>query len=132
MDAAYGLQDDIVQTQNKYATHMDAWDGQTILDKQVLPSSQGYKWVHPDTFKLAIPPDETIRRRILQEWHDHGARGHPGQEETIWKITAHYYWPNARPWITAYVKGCAVCQQMKNLTHRTRVPLYRISVPEQP
>ena len=78
MDAAYGLQDYIVQTQNKYATHMDAWDGQTTLDKQVLPSGQGYKWTHPDTFKLAVPPDETIHRWILQEWHNHGAGGHPG------------------------------------------------------
>ena len=111
---------------------MDAWDGQITLNKSPLPSGPGYRWMHPETNKLAIPPDETTRREILREWHDHGAGGHPGQEETIWKITTHYYWPNARTWITAYVKGCAVCQQMKNLTHHTRVPLYQISVPDQP
>ena len=54
-----------------------------------------------------------------------------GREETIWKITTHYHWPSARAWITAYVKGYAVCQQMKNLTHCTRIPLYWISVPDQ-
>ena len=32
----------------------------------------------------------------------------------------------------AYVKGYAVCQQMKNLTHHTKVPLYRVSVSDQP
>ena len=131
MDAAYGLQDHIVQTQNKYAAHMDAWDGQIALNKSLLPSGSGYQWTHPDTNKLAIPPDETIRRQILQEWHDHEAGGHLGQEETIRKITTHYYWPSARAWITAYVKGCMVCQQMKNLTPHTKVPLYWISVPDQ-
>ena len=44
----------------------------------------------------------------------------------------HYYWLSAPAWITAYIKGCAVCQQIKNLTHCTRVPLYRILVPDQP
>ena len=78
MDAAYGLQDCIVQTQNKYAMHMDAWDGQIMLNKSPLPSGPGYQWTHPDTNKLAIPPDETIHRQILREWHDHEAGGHFG------------------------------------------------------
>jgi hypothetical protein len=29
-------------------------------------------------------------------------------------------------WITNYVKGCAVCQQSKILTHRKKTPLYQI------
>jgi hypothetical protein len=32
-------------------------------------------------------------------------------------------------WIVQYVKGCAKCQQNKNLTKRTKVPLYRIPMP---
>ena len=132
MDAVYGLQDRIVQTQNKCAEHMNAWDGQIMLSKTPLPSWSGYQWTHPETNKLAISLDETIHRHILQEWHDHAAGGHLGQEETIQKISTHYYWPSTQAWITAYVKGCAACQQMKNLTHRTRVPLYQISVPNQP
>ena len=67
MDAAYGLQDRIVQTQNKYVAHMDAWDGQIVLNKSLLPSESGYQWIHPETNKLAVPPDETICRHILQE-----------------------------------------------------------------
>jgi hypothetical protein len=30
-------------------------------------------------------------------------------------------------WIANYVKGCAVCQQNKILTHRKKTPLYRIT-----
>ena len=83
MDAAYGLQDQIVQAQNHCATYMNAWDGKTTLDKKPLPSGSGYKWMHPETNQLVIPPDETIRRTILHEWHDKESGGHPGREETI-------------------------------------------------
>ena len=36
-----------------------------------------------------------------------------------------------RDWIAQYVKGCGPCQQNKTLTHRTKVPLYRINVPPE-
>jgi transposase InsO family protein len=35
-----------------------------------------------------------------------------------------------RAWIENYVKGCAQCQQNKNLTHKRRTPLFRIPVPK--
>ncbi len=35
-----------------------------------------------------------------------------------------------RQWIADYVKGCAVCQQNKILTHKKRMPLYRITTKE--
>jgi hypothetical protein len=34
-----------------------------------------------------------------------------------------------KDWIANYVKGCATCQQNKNLTHKTRAPQYKITVP---
>ena len=36
-----------------------------------------------------------------------------------------------RDWIAQYVKGCGPCQQNKILTHRTKVPLYRINIPSE-
>jgi hypothetical protein len=41
-----------------------------------------------------------------------------------------YFWPAGRAWIEQYVKGCATCQQNKNLTHVTKTPLYKIPVPD--
>ncbi len=46
------------------------------------------------------------------------------------KIQREYLWPKARPWIEQYVKGCAICQQNKNLTHRPRPLLFKILVPK--
>jgi len=39
-------------------------------------------------------------------------------------------WIGMCQWIADYVKGCAICQQNKILTHRTKVPLYRIMTKE--
>ena len=41
-----------------------------------------------------------------------------------------YFWPLERAWIKRYIKGCATCQQNKNLTHITNTLLYKIPVPE--
>ncbi len=35
-----------------------------------------------------------------------------------------------RQWIADYVKGCATCQQNKIMTHKKRIPLYRITTKE--
>jgi len=32
-------------------------------------------------------------------------------------------------WIADYIKGCAICQQNKIITHRKKIPLYGITVP---
>jgi Integrase zinc binding domain len=62
----------------------------------------------------------------MHTWHDGPLNGHPGRDETIRCVNKEYFWPGARAWITEYVKGCATCQQNKNLTHRIKTPLFRI------
>jgi Integrase zinc binding domain/Integrase core domain len=59
-------------------------------------------------------------------WHEGSINGHPGRDKTIRRINREYFWPGAKTWITAYIKGCATCQQNKNLTHRIKTPLFRI------
>jgi hypothetical protein len=80
--------------------------------------------------QLVVPPDDTLKRRILREYHDHWGAGHPGCDETIRKVQNNYFWPLERAWIDHYIKGCATCQQNKNLTHVMKTPLYKITVPE--
>jgi len=56
--------------------------------------------------------------------------GHPGRDETIRKTKELYQWPGMNTWIADYVKGCAICQQNKILTHQKKTPLYGITVPQ--
>ncbi len=74
--------------------------------------------------------DDVLKRRMLRELHDHWGAGHPGRDETTRQVQHEYFWPLGRAWIARYIKGCATCQQNKNLTHVTKTPLYKITVPE--
>jgi hypothetical protein len=73
--------------------------------------------------------DKDVKRDIMTWAHDHPTAGHPGRDETIRRTKSRYFWPGMNAWVTDYVKGCAVCQQNKVLTHRHKSPLYRITVP---
>src|SRR5258707_9539933 len=75
-------------------------------------------------------PSETQKRDLMTLVHDHPTAGHPGRDETLRRAQNHLVWKGMKAWIANYVAGCAICQQNKNLTHRPRVPLYRITTPE--
>jgi hypothetical protein len=65
----------------------------------------------------------------LRLYHDHPTAGHPGRDETLQTVTKRYWWPNIRTEIKEYVKGCGICQQNKNITHKTYIPPYKITTP---
>ena len=116
----------IIKAQNRCSALMDKWDTSTpILKTRQGPEDNTrpiYQWHHALTHKLIIPPDDILHRQLMEIWHDHPAAGHSGRDETTRQILRNYHWPNARTWIADYIKGCATCQQMKNLTHRTKPP----------
>jgi hypothetical protein len=74
-------------------------------------------WIAEDGRTL-VPPSDELKRRIMHAYHD-GLAGHPGRDETIRKVLQRFDWPGARQWVEQYVRGCATCQQNKNLTHKT-------------
>ncbi len=64
----------------------------------------------------------------MHAYHD-GLAAHPGRDKTAQKVLSQFCWPSERAWIEQYVKGCATCQQNKNLMHQVKVPQYKITVP---
>jgi hypothetical protein len=76
--------------------------------------------------KIWVPPLEEVKRGILNLVHNHPMVGHPGRDETLWKVQECYYWLGMKEWIAEYVKGCVTCQQNKILTHRKTMLTYRI------
>lgn len=63
----------------------------------------------------------------MHAYHN-GLTSHLGHDETVRKVLKRFHWPWVKTWIKQYVKGCAICQQNKNLTHWTHIPLYKITV----
>ena len=53
--------------------------------------------------RLVIPPDERLKREVLQTLHDAPTAGHPGRDETFAQVSRAYWWPRMRTWITDYV-----------------------------
>jgi hypothetical protein len=76
--------------------------------------------------KFVIPPEESLKRDIVHRHHGRPTAGHPGRDQTIQAVSAAFWWPGMNDWIANYVKGCATCQQNKNLTHQRRTPLFHI------
>ena len=74
-----------------------------------------------------VPPDQTLRQNIVRKYHDGISMGHPGQFRTIELVRRDYWWPGMTTFINQYVKGCAVCQQMKVNTHPSAPPLMPIT-----
>ena len=76
--------------------------------------------IPPHHIRTAITiekPSNDFLRGIMTQVHDHVTAGHPGRDETLRKAQELYRWPRMKEWIADYVKGCAICQQNKILTH---------------
>ena len=76
--------------------------------------------------KIQVPPILEVKRGLMNLYHDHPLAGHPRRDETLHKVQERYSWPHMWQWIEDYIKGCAICQQNKILTHKAKNPLYRI------
>src|SRR5258708_30474140 len=77
-----------------------------------------------------MEPSEMRKRDLMTLVHDHPTAGHPGRDETLRQAQNHLVRKGMKAWIANYVAGCVICQQNKNITHRPRIPLYRITTPE--
>lgn len=73
-----------------------------------------------------VAPNVTLRKNIVQRYHDEKPSGHPGCLKTQELISRDYWWPGMGVFIKNYVDGCALCQQMKVNTHPTRPGLMPI------
>ena len=92
----------------------------------VLPPEKFVIATAPTQPKIKVPLLDVVKRGIMRLVHDHSSAGHPGRDETLRKTQERYHWPNMKEWIANYVKGCAICQQNKILTHQTKTPMYHI------
>jgi hypothetical protein len=82
--------------------------------------------------KIYVPKDESIRTEVVQSCHDPVIMGHPGQFKTLEMVQRNFWWPGMSSFVKDFVDGCLVCQETKNITHPTRVPLQPTETPERP
>jgi hypothetical protein len=103
---------------------MEEWTG--IYPIEHVDNPDEPFWRDVKGRRLIIPPDQGLKWELMNIWHEGTVNGHPGCDETIRRINKEYFWPGTKMWITEYIKGCATCQQNKNLTYCIKPPIFWI------
>ena len=81
---------------------------------------------------LYIPPNPTLRERVIKGNHDHPLAGHSGIHQTLDLVKTRYYWPTIKQDIHRYIKGCDKCQHTKTDNQGKKTPLNPNEVPNSP
>jgi len=79
--------------------------------------------------KIYMPKDEELRVEVIRLHHDVLAAGHGRRWKTVELVTRNYWWPGVTRDVGKYVKGCDLCQRMKN---RTEEPAGKLKLSEVP
>ena len=106
----------------------DIHQGTQVEDYSIDEDSRLLLWKE----KIAIPNDDSIKLKILNQRHDSPLAGHPGQEKTIKLVGRDYYWPNMAKYIRDYVSSCFQCCKNKNKHHKKHGQLQPLSIPDGP
>lgn len=61
--------------------------------------------------QLVVPVQ--CREDVMKKFHDDATAGHYGVDRTIRKISAKFYFPGLRKFVTQYVQSCPDCQRYK-------------------
>src|SRR6267142_471536 len=115
----------ITKMQEQQASEMNKWEDKHNLRRD----KQG--WYHKG-IALVVPEDLKLRRDLVELNHDSPTAAHPGIDKTHKLLHKQYWWPHFKEFVRQYVKGCAVCQANKPITHRNNPPLHPIAPQEEP
>ena len=85
--------------------------------------SQGY-------LQLVVPWGRGLRQKLIAKLHCTALQGHFGVFKTVSALQARVYWPGMITMIKDFVKGCAVCQWVKDINALLQGELAPLLVPE--
>lgn len=66
--------------------------------------------------RIAVPADDSIKKRILQLCHD--AQAHIGENKTLASVGLRFWWTDMTKDVRDYVKACEQCQRAKSSTQK--------------
>jgi len=79
-----------------------------------------------------VPKNGELRAEIIWLYHDVPVAGHRDRWKTTELVTRNYWWLGVIRDIGRYVKGCDMCQRMKNRIEEVAGKLKISEVPEKP
>ena len=120
------IQQRVIQVQQTFQPLIQKWKTKYFLTKKSSTDRLTWMTWWSTQGRMVLPPHHQLRTDIVQQYHDSPTAGHPGGDETTCQIACNFWWPGMNTWIVNFVKGYAVCQQGKNLTHQRRTPTFHI------
>ncbi|GAB4820780.1 hypothetical protein N2152v2_007826 [Parachlorella kessleri] len=80
--------------------------------------------------RLYIPPAaDSLRRQLLEEYHDTRLAGHLGMDKTLGCLERNYWWPTLRADVREYVGTCPCCQANKGTNTKPIGVLHPLPIP---
>jgi hypothetical protein len=90
-DSDGSLEHFITTVQNNNRHLMKEWEATFPIERIDTPDNPFWRDIKGQ--RLVIPPDQGLKREIMNSWHEGPLNGHPGRDETIRRINKHYFWP---------------------------------------
>jgi hypothetical protein len=81
----------IIQNQNR--SLMEEWTN--LYPIECIDNPDEPFWRDIKGCRLVIPPDQGLKRKLMNVWHEGSVNGHPGQDEMMRRINREYFWPGA-------------------------------------
>ena len=104
------------------------------MKKAGVRKLRGNEWKIEDDLvlkegKVYVPKDKELRVEIIRLHYDVLAAEYGGRWKTVKLVTRNYWWPGVTRDVGKYVKGCDLCQRMKN---RMEEPVGKLKLSEVP
>ena len=74
-----------------------------------------YRKMQTGALQLVLPKSYDLRLHVMLEMHSSLYSAHLGVRKTIAALQQCFWWPKLPKHIAAFVKGCAICQRIKDV-----------------
>ncbi|PHJ20278.1 gag-pol polyprotein, partial [Cystoisospora suis] len=91
-----------------------------------------FLWVRTKAGWKVCVPGESLRKEILEHFHDHILAGHPGIDRTRLAVRSLFWWPRMDLDIEMFVKACVQCARGKASHLKSGGLLQPLPIPNLP
>jgi hypothetical protein len=81
--------------------------------------------------RLYVPQDKTLRKEIMEQYHDAPIAGHLGVQKTLERLRRTWFWPGMLQQVKEYVLSCDLCFRNKAQRHKQYGQLQDMPIPER-
>ena len=81
---------------------------------------------------LYVPGDKSLRRALIERFHDAPLAGHFGRQRTLELIQRHFHWEGIEKDVREYTVRCKQCQWTHAKRHRPYGKLQSLETPTEP